>query len=79
MDELSELDLLVDAYNTNEENQRQRLARIYEILRGRKGYREVRFGISDVWNNCWELDPRLAQQALVDKIIHKITSVNSGG
>lgn len=74
---MDELEQLVEAYNQAENDQRQRLIRIWNILKGRKDYREVRFG-QDLWNNCWELDERLATQELVDKKIRLITGYDPG-
>ncbi len=74
----NEIEKMVALYNRAEMQQEARLRRIYELIRQRKGFRRVKFGISEVWSNCWALLPADVD-TMVKRICHPITEVNSGG
>lgn len=79
---MDEIQNLIDEYNAAEDEQQQRLARLFLLIAGRFGYRHVKFGVGHMWSNCWEHETQRAQEIAlerhVDPLTMKITDVVRG-
>ncbi len=75
MDELQELRGLVDAYNQAENEQSERLRRIFGIVVRLKGYSRFEFSNGRAWSN---LLPRPAYNNFVTKLEARIVHYDTG-
>jgi hypothetical protein len=74
---MSEIDQLVSEYNQVEQQQTERLARLFRLMDARKNYRHVKF-TDGAWSNCWGRPERLAIPAFVEVMARQITEVVPG-
>lgn len=73
----AEIDALVAVYNQQEIEQGQRLARIFRLIKERKGYRRVNFSNGDQWTS-WDNPDRLDAGLHIDRMSRTITDITPG-
>lgn len=77
--ERNEIKDLVESYNREEAEQAQRLARLFLLLKHRKGDRRASFSNGSGWVNCWHgPDATDRQYHIEPKLAIMITDIEPG-
>lgn len=75
----NEIKDLVESYNRNEADQAQRLARLFLLLKQRRGDRRVSFSNGSGWVNCWTGPDRTDRLYYIEpKLAIMITDIEPG-
>ena len=71
------IDKLAAEYNEIEIQQSERLKKLFQMIKPRKGYKHVQFSGGDNWSNCWDRPDRLDDGTL-KRFERLITEIKPG-
>lgn len=75
---MNDIEQLAAEYNAIEEQQRERLWRLFQLMNARKGYRHIRFDGQHMWGNCWGLPETVSYERFVKDMAEPITEIVAG-